>query len=56
LFLLFWVFETVGEFVEGGTLLIEESWIYIGAISSGILYFILKYLKKYTAILNEIRR
>ena len=53
MFLLFLVFETVGEFVEEGTLIIEESWMYVGTISSGILYFTVKLLRKYTTILDE---
>lgn len=53
LFLLFFVFKTVEEFTKSGTLIIDDRLITIGAISTGILYFILKYLKKHTTLLNE---
>jgi len=53
LFLLFWVFKTVRKFAENGKFIIEERWITIGAISTGVLYIILKYLKKYTQFLDE---
>jgi protein-S-isoprenylcysteine O-methyltransferase Ste14 len=53
LFLVFWGFETVGQYAANGTLIIEERWMTIGAISTGILYFILKYFKKYTTRLDE---
>jgi len=56
LFLLFWIFETVGKYAEKGTFVIEEYWLLFGAISTGILYIILKYLKKHTTILNETGR
>jgi hypothetical protein len=46
LFLLFWVFETVGEYAEEGIFVIEEYWLLFGAISTGILYIILKFSKK----------
>lgn len=46
LFLLFWVFESVGEYVEEGMFVVEEIWLYLGTITTGILYLVLKYLKK----------
>jgi len=53
LFLLFFVFQSVGTYVKKQTFWIEETWIVVGCIGSGILYLILKFLKKYTNILNE---
>jgi protein-S-isoprenylcysteine O-methyltransferase Ste14 len=56
LFLLFFIFQTVGEFAKTYILRVEENWVTIGAIVTGIIYFILKYLKRYTSILNETDR
>jgi len=53
LFLLFFIFKSVGKFIREQTFLIEENWIIVGTILTGIFYLILKYLKKYTTILNE---
>jgi len=53
LFLLFWIFDVVGQYAQNETVVFEKNWISIGALSTGIIYFILKYIKKYTGILNE---
>jgi len=53
LFLVFLLFESIGEFVTNGTFLTQKTWIIVGTIATGIIYCILKYLKKYTNILNE---
>jgi len=53
LFLLFYLFKAVGEYVEKGSILIQETWVIVGAITTGLIYCILKYMKKYTNILKE---
>ncbi len=53
LFLLFWFFETLGEYIEEGRLVIEENWIYFGLASSSLLYLVLKYLKTKSMLLNK---
>jgi protein-S-isoprenylcysteine O-methyltransferase Ste14 len=45
-FLLFWVFEVVGDFIESGTFELQfDLWFY-AAIASTVLYLILKVMKK----------
>lgn len=56
LFLVFYLFETVGDYVVTGTYVFEQNWLSIGTIISGVVYFILKYIKKYTSVLNEANR
>ncbi len=56
LFLLFWIFDTVGKFAEQWTFVIEENWQLFGAVSTCIIYLILKYIKKYTDLLDESGR
>ena len=56
LFLLFCVFGLIGDFAEGEFSLTEERLSIIGAIATGVIYVILKYLKKHTALLNEMGR
>ena len=53
LFLLYWLFEYMGKFVAEGVLALEQSWSLMGAIATGKIYFILKFLKNYTTVLNE---
>jgi protein-S-isoprenylcysteine O-methyltransferase Ste14 len=56
LFVVFLLFESLGSFARELTFFIEETWIIIGTIGSGILYLILKILKKYTSYLNKADR
>lgn len=49
LFLIIYIFEVIKE----QSFEIQETWITYGAISTGILYFILKYIKKYTSTFDE---
>ena len=56
LFLLFCLFGIVGDIAEGEFSLIEERWSIIGVVVTGIVYVILKYLKKHTVFLDEIGR
>ena len=50
-FLIFCFFNVIGEFIEGKR---DFDYVLIAlCIATGILYLILKYLKKYTNILNE---
>ncbi|MEM6685972.1 MAG: isoprenylcysteine carboxylmethyltransferase family protein [Bacteroidota bacterium] len=56
LFLLFSLFGLIGDLAEGEFSLVEERLSIFGAILTGIIYFILKYLKKRTSILNETGR
>ena len=56
LFLLFWVFDIIEIYAREGIFSIEYNWKFIGAISTGIIYIIFKYLKRHTTILNETGR
>lgn len=56
LFLLFCLFGLIGDIAEGQFSLAEERLSIFGAIATGIIYIIFKYLKKYTSVLNEIGR
>lgn len=51
LFLMFCLFDVLGVFIKGKPN-IEYTFITL-SVMTGILYLILKYLKKYTAVLNE---
>lgn len=53
LFVLFFVFETIGYWAENNSFHIEMDWKVIGTIITGIIYYILKFLKRYTSVLNE---
>ncbi|BDD07733.1 lipid A Kdo2 1-phosphate O-methyltransferase [Fulvitalea axinellae] len=53
LFLVFFIFEASAEYAVNGTLRTEIDWLLIGTVASGIAYTILKYIKKYTGLLNE---
>lgn len=46
LFLLFWVFEAIGQYVKTGVIELEGSWTFIAAIASGFIYLVLKILKR----------
>ncbi|MFK8045475.1 MAG: isoprenylcysteine carboxylmethyltransferase family protein [Crocinitomicaceae bacterium] len=52
LFLLFFIFETFGQWLKDGTFLIDQKWIIFGMVASGIIYLILKLLKN-TSVLSE---
>ena len=56
LFLLFLLFEVIGEYVLKGTYLTEMTFYTVATIATGILYVILKFLKKFTNVLNEVGR
>jgi protein-S-isoprenylcysteine O-methyltransferase Ste14 len=53
LFLLFWIFELVSNFCEWGKFTLQYSFWFWGTVASGILYLILKVIKKYTKILVD---
>ncbi|GAB2776011.1 lipid A Kdo2 1-phosphate O-methyltransferase [Rhabdobacter roseus] len=53
LFLLFFVFDTVGEFITYGDVSFRnEHWLVMGGVS-GLIYLVLKLIKNYTDLLNE---
>lgn len=56
LFLLFCLFGLIGDIAEGEFSLYEERFSILGAILTGVIYLILKYLKKRTTLLNETGR
>lgn len=56
LFLLFCLFGLIGDLAEGEFSLYEERLSITGAILTGIIYFVLKILKKNTSLLNDVDR
>ena len=56
LFLLFCLFGLIGDIAEGEFSFLEERLSIFGATLTGVIYFVLKYLKKRTNVLNEIGR
>ncbi|MEM9648269.1 MAG: isoprenylcysteine carboxylmethyltransferase family protein [Bacteroidota bacterium] len=56
LFLLFCLFGIVGDIAEGEFSLLEERMSIFGAILTGVMYSVLKYLKQRTRVLNEMGR
>ena len=56
LFLLLCLFRLIGDLVRGEFSLIEERLSIFGAVLTGIIYLVLKYLKKRTKLLNEVGR
>jgi len=60
MFLVFFIFHASGEYIQGGTLSDKDFWLTgtmkfwtYGTVISGIIYFILKYIKKYTKVFDE---
>ncbi len=53
LFLLIAFMETLGHYAQTGEWLIHDRWLLIATAVTGVLYFILKYLKRYTTVLEE---
>ena len=45
-FVLFWIFDLVGDLIEAETFEIEYTFWFYGAIISTVIYFILKIMKK----------
>ena len=45
-FLLFWIFMLIRDFISGGTFVINFSFWFYGAIASSIIYLILKIIKR----------
>ena len=54
-FMVFFLFRAIGDYIETGNLVLDSWLLYITAASM-ILYLILKFIKKYTAILDEAGR
>ncbi|MEZ4911383.1 MAG: isoprenylcysteine carboxylmethyltransferase family protein [Saprospiraceae bacterium] len=52
LFLIFWLFKVMITFFETGSYRFSIHWIEIGTILSGIMYFILKFFKTYSNLLE----
>lgn len=55
LFLIYFVFDASGKYFEGKSIT-GNGFLFYGAIASVILYFILKYIKMYTRLLDEAGR
>lgn len=53
LFFIFLVFEKIDQYLGEGTLMIDTTWITIGAFFTGILYVVLKFLKKFSNVLDR---
>ncbi len=53
LFLLFYVFEIVGEYVRWGSFAFKPTFWFWGFAISTVVYLILKIIKKYTSVLDE---
>jgi protein-S-isoprenylcysteine O-methyltransferase Ste14 len=53
LFLVFLVFSSLEAYLEKGEYITDKTWIIVGTVVAGVLYFILKFLKKYTKCLSE---
>ncbi|MFZ1704041.1 MAG: isoprenylcysteine carboxylmethyltransferase family protein [Saprospiraceae bacterium] len=56
LFLVFLIFDLVDSLVLQREITFEANWIWIGTIISGLVYLVLKILKSYTKVLDEIDR
>lgn len=56
LFLLIWIFKLVGDYAAQGNIRLTEGWEFYAALVTGILYFILRFLKRRTALLEEVGR
>ncbi len=53
LFLLFYVFEIVGEYIRWGSFEFKPTFWFWGFAVSTVVYLVLKFIKKYTQILDE---
>lgn len=54
IFVVFFAFRAVREYILTGTVS-THTWIFYATIASLVIYFILKYIKKYTTILEDGR-
>ena len=52
IFVVFLLFRTVGDYIDKKTF-VTDSWLFYVTIGSAVLYFILKFIKKYTSLLDE---
>jgi len=55
-FVLLFVFHNIYYSFQAGHIRIDLNWIAWGTFAAGILYLVLKFLKKKTSILNETGR
>jgi len=55
-FLVFFLFQIIGNYVEQGSFVLEHNWLTYATLLSGILYLILKFVKKRTNLLDETGR
>lgn len=55
IFLVFFMFRAIGDYINTGGLVLN-SWLAYSAAITFILYFILKYLKRYTTMFDEENR
>ena len=55
-FLVFFLFESIGKYIDEEAFITDKYWLIYGTIFSGIIYVVLRYLKKRTTLLNEEER
>lgn len=53
LFVLFYLFDVLDQYLRTETIAFEWNWMTIGSVATGALYVILKIIKKSTNLLNE---
>lgn len=53
LFLVFYLLELVRVYIGEGSWIISETWLLYGMILSGLIYLVLKIIKRTTRLLNE---
>ena len=55
-FLVFFIFESIGKYIDEKAFITDKNWLIYATILSGIIYVILRYIKKRTTWLNEEER
>ena len=55
-FLVFFLFESIGKYIDEKAFITDKNWLIYATILSGIIYVILRYIKKRTTWLNEEER
>lgn len=55
-FLVFFIFNALGQFIEDGSWMPHKAWLIYSTILSALIYLVLKLIKKYTSMLDEENR
>ncbi len=55
IFMVFFLLRVIGDYIETESLVLD-SWLFFITVATSILYFILKYIKKYTTVFDEAGR